>query len=166
MNDRFWLKVQVGDLGECWPFTGARSGGRSGDDYGYFRLSQPRRMNVYAHRLAFCLALGICITELTREDVVRHGCDNTICCNPMHLLHGTQAENAQDMADRGRSLRGERGTKVKLTEAQVHQVRHRLAAGDTPTEIARDLPVGRHAIMLIESGENWGWLVTPALKAA
>lgn len=34
--------------------------------------------------------------------MVRHSCDNPPCCNPAHLLVGTAAQNAQDMAERGR----------------------------------------------------------------
>ena len=34
--------------------------------------------------------------------VVRHKCDNRECCNPFHLEIGTQAQNIQDMIERGR----------------------------------------------------------------
>ena len=34
--------------------------------------------------------------------VVRHTCDNTRCCNPNHLVIGTQQENVDDMYERGR----------------------------------------------------------------
>ena len=34
--------------------------------------------------------------------VTRHSCDNTICCNPHHLLHGTALDNSRDMMERGR----------------------------------------------------------------
>ena len=40
-------------------------------------------------------------------EVVRHACDNPPCCNPLHLLGGTHADNVADKVRRGRVPRGE-----------------------------------------------------------
>lgn len=153
----FWSRVLVGDIEECWPFEGARTGGRNGDTYGYYGVLGTGKM-VYAHRYAFCLANGFDIADLGRWDIVRHECDNPTCCNPTHLVIGSQKENAQDMVTRGRSLRGEIATRVILSELQVHIVRRRLAAGHRHRDIAKDFGVSRPAVSLIHSGKNWGWL--------
>lgn len=46
----------------------------------------------------------------------------------------------------------------KLTEAQVHEVRGRLAAGEQHASIAASYGVSRTAITHIASGKNWGWM--------
>jgi hypothetical protein len=50
---------------------------------------------------------------------VRHTCDNPPCCNPAHLLLGTQADNCRDMVVRRRS-----GVE-KLTPDNVREIRSR-----------------------------------------
>ena len=153
----FWSRVSVGDIDVCWPFVGARTGGRTGDVYGYYGVLGSRKM-VYAHRYAFCLSNGFDINELGRWDIVRHRCDNPVCCNPTHLIVGSQLQNATDMVDRGRSLRGEIGTNVILSENQVHEIRRRLANGERHADIAADFGVSRPTVSVIRSKKTWGWL--------
>jgi hypothetical protein len=40
---------------------------------------------------------------LKRGEVVRHRCDNGFCCNPEHLLLGTQKDNSLDKTLRNRT---------------------------------------------------------------
>lgn len=150
---RFWERVDVGSLDNCWPFVGARYGGRDGKTYGAACSGHSR--TVYAHRLAFSLANGIDIYTIPRSLVVRHACDNPICCNPMHLELGTQKQNAEDMAARGRSTRGSRSSSAVLNEAKVLRIKARLAAGEFHHLIARDFGVSRPAISIIASGKTW-----------
>ena len=37
--------------------------------------------------------------------VIRHTCDNPACCNPEHLVLGTQADNLRDCRERGRAVK-------------------------------------------------------------
>jgi hypothetical protein len=56
------------------------------------------RKHDYAHRVAYELFYG----PIPEGQVVRHKCDYGLCCNPAHLLVGTQADNLADMRSRGR----------------------------------------------------------------
>lgn len=160
-RDRFWSKVDRKADDECWPWTAALAGGRDGESYGYFRISQPRRQ-VYAHRFAYCDSNGVDIRSLDSSTVVRHRCDNTICCNPAHLEPGIQKDDAQDMVVRGRSLRGTRSPAHKLLEHEIHEIRKLLACGTRHKDIAHKYGVSRPAISVINSGKNWAWLPSDA----
>ena len=57
-------------------------------------------VTIKAHRAAYLYAGG----KLgSAKPLVCHSCDNPPCCNPAHLWPGTNADNLQDMRDKGRS---------------------------------------------------------------
>ena len=101
--DSFWATV---DSSGCWPFLGkiARNG--------YGKLGRQ-----YAHRIAYEKANG----PIPAGMVVRHKCDNRRCCNPEHLIVGTQKDNVHDAIARGRVLTGARW---------LEAMRGRLPRGD------------------------------------
>ena len=59
------------------------------------------------------------------EVKVRHTCDNPPCCNPKHLLRGSQLDNIRDRVARGRNgaAHVEANGSAKLTVAQVKEIR-------------------------------------------
>lgn len=79
---RFWGKVEVGTLNDCWRWTGWI------DQYGYGGTSHQGR-NVGAHRFAY----RICVGEVPDGLVLDHLCRNTWCVNPTHLEPVTVREN-------------------------------------------------------------------------
>jgi hypothetical protein len=94
---RFYAKVQRDGNG-CWPWAG----GRLPRGYGLFNGGRDRdgkQDTRYAHRLMWELANG---RRVESGEVVRHACDNPPCCNPAHLLIGTQADNINDAAVQGK----------------------------------------------------------------
>ena len=89
----------------CWPWLG----GKHQDGYGVIRYKGKKHK---AHRLFY----RYFIKELSIDAVVRHACDNPACCNPLHLLSGTQADNIADMMIRNRRVQG--NSPFKLTKEQ------------------------------------------------
>lgn len=82
----------------CMEWIGgtSRSNGRDSYRYGRYRVGGNKEL---AHRVAFERAKGPIPAGL----VVRHTCGNTLCCNPEHLVLGTQQDNYQDAIRRGRA---------------------------------------------------------------
>jgi hypothetical protein len=65
--------------------------------------------------------------DIPKDLVVRHHpiiCNNPRCCNPDHLLLGTQQDNQHDKLLAGTSLKGEKNPTAKLTEDDVIYIRN------------------------------------------
>jgi HNH endonuclease len=109
---RFLAKVDFAGPDECWEWTACRH-----VRMGHGRLVVGGRAGKveYAHRLAWQYWVGPIPDGL----IVRHTCDNPPCCNPAHLILGTQADNALDM------VRRRRHGKEKLTPDMVREIRGR-----------------------------------------
>lgn len=106
----------------------------------------------YAHRLAWELAFG----EIPSGLFVCHTCDNPLCINPAHLFLGTAEDNASDMVNKDRSAFGEKHWKVKLTSAQVRDIRRKYAGGGiTQRELGEEYGVSDSHICRIVGGRFW-----------
>ncbi len=106
---------------ECWPWTGATTEG----GYGVFGVGGSRAKGGFittAHRVALALHLGKDVRDI--DPVVRHTCDNPPCCNPRHLIEGTQAENLEDMRVKGRRGRTGPVGSGALNEVAVRVIRY------------------------------------------
>ena len=119
---RFHSRVDhSGGPDACWPWTRNRL--RTG--YGQFWVKD---RVILAHRFAWTLANG---REIPEDIHAIHACDNPPCCNPRHLSLGTQADNLQDGARKGR-VGGMRGkTVAKTTPEQVQDIRELAEIGAT-----------------------------------
>lgn len=79
-------------VAECWPWTGPRVP----QGYGMTRVRCcGGHHTAHAHRIAYWLDTGFWHWGRFGP-VVRHLCHNPSCCNPLHLLHGSRADNAWD----------------------------------------------------------------------
>lgn len=99
---RFWSKVTKGKPDECWPWTGyiLHRDGQPQHGYAWFSPAKGVMSKGYgAHVIARWLATG----EWPAGLVTRHECDHPPCCNPDHLVLGTEKDNTQDMIRRGRN---------------------------------------------------------------
>lgn len=88
---RFWPKVKQTD--SCWLWIGAKDP----DGYGNFKVGNHR--GTHAHRIAYALKVGYIPPGLS----ILHSCDNRSCVRPDHLFLGTQLDNVNDMAEKGRA---------------------------------------------------------------
>lgn len=107
----------------CWPWQA----GTFAKGYGMFNIRRDeygKQHTEYAHRIAYVLAKG----DIPPGLVVRHTCDNPPCCNPDHLLLGTQADNINDAAVQGH-YSVPRPSIQKITDAQVRDIRESSEAG-------------------------------------
>lgn len=111
-----------------WPYVGSKGG------YGKTSF-QGRRL--LAHQVAFLLANGW--VPSGRQLIIRHTCDTPLCCEPSHLITGSQWDNAQDRIKRGRAGRqvSWQAPLAKLTPAQVREIRARHDRGESYTSLGR-----------------------------
>ena len=104
-----------------------------------------------AHKAAF-------IEHHGREPVglVRHTCDNRLCCNVEHLTEGSPQDNMNDMVSRGRSKKGERHWNHKLTEDQISEIlKNRETREVTQRSLARKFGVSESTITHVIKGRTW-----------
>lgn len=152
LGERFWSHVDrsQNSPGGCWPWTASRT------PRGYGRIqcgsrADGTRRPLQSHRLAYLLGNG----PLGDAEVVRHRCNNPICCNPAHLLSGSQLDNVKDMVDSDRQAKGPAHPMAKLTQADVVEIRHRRLGGQTTTSLASRFAVSQSLISQICRGVLW-----------
>ncbi len=144
LAERFWEKVEVRDLHDCWRWRASTKVG------GYGKIADDDGRIQSAHRIAYRLVFG----DLSPGLVVCHRCDNPGCVNPQHLFVGTQAENLRDMRNKRRDNppRGSRHPKARLDEALVARVR---ADVRSHRRIAKDYGIGKSTVGMIKAGATW-----------
>lgn len=152
-----WSKIDRNGPGGCWIWT------RSTNNMGYGAMWIDRKPMVAIHRFMYQLAYG----NIREDQWCLHKCDVPRCCNPAHIYLGTAADNGRDMAQRKRSLWGERGYHAKLTAEQVREIRakYKLIPGkrgrhaSNMTELRDQYPgVTQRTIYAAATGRSWGQL--------
>lgn len=152
LRDRFFAKVDVGGLDDCWLWRGSKTS----TGYGRIGLGGRELGTAPAHRVSYLLHVG----EIPDGMVVMHKCDNPSCVNPNHLEVGTQADNLSDMRAKGRGkggngLSGEKHPLSKLTASQVVDIRSKRANGRTIQSLADEYGVVGGTIHFVVSGRTW-----------
>lgn len=72
-----------------------------------------------------------------------------------NLYYGTQKENMADRDRHGRTPRGERNGRAKLTAQQVSTIRARRAAGEQSNRLAAEFGVSPQLVAMITLGQCW-----------
>jgi hypothetical protein len=121
------------------------------DSKGYGQIPMGHSRYERAHRVAYALTYG----PITPANKVLHRCDNPPCCEPSHLFGGTTADNAADMAVKGRSVHGERHPGARLTENAVRQIRAAYAAGMSQRRLAAHYKVNDATIWFVVNKKTW-----------
>lgn len=139
----FWARVRFGGSNfQCWEWEGRKN------QAGYGRWA-----GTMAHRVAYELVHG----PIPADQQVRHRCDNKPCCNPHHLLIGSQSDNMQDALERGQFATGERHGRARITDADALYIRRnpdRLKLAD----LAARFGLAKSTVSYIRSGRSWAHL--------
>jgi hypothetical protein len=147
---RFWSKVEIQGVNDCWPWLGCRN--RYG--YGVFMIRGTTKL---AHVIARYLATGDDPAGL----YTLHNCpegDQPGCVNPAHLWLGNQADNIADMIAKGRDRKavGERTAGARLNTEIVQGMRAEHAAGRmTVAQLARAYGMSWSAVRYAIQGHTW-----------
>lgn len=148
--ERFWAKVQKSE--GCWEWMGSRL------PRGYGRLKTKDGI-VYTSRFSWELHFG----EIPEGLNVLHECDNPPCVRPDHLFLGTQKQNMQDCANKGRLARGDAHSCSKLNSKAVLFIR-KYYTREYAQDLAELFGVSRSHVHAIARGRPWAHLLTSASK--
>lgn len=158
--ERFWEKVNKNGRHmphmetQCWEWT---AGTRNG--YGNIKVGSHM---LTAHRVSWLIHNGS-IPDLVAPDdyfgtCVLHKCDNRLCVRPDHLFLGTQLDNIQDRARKGRTVVpvGVNNWNSKLDPDRVRQIRRLYASGEhSLKKLARQFAVSKKAVLNIVKRRVW-----------
>ena len=132
----FWhYEMEPGDDG-CWLWTGPKRK-YEGIERGCIVLGShtPKARRFIAPRVAYLLWVG----PIPEGKNICHKCDRTLCIRPEHLFPGTQKQNMEDAAAKGRIKNGwKHGAHRKITDAQIAEIRQRRLAGESGIKIAKE----------------------------
>lgn len=102
--------IQVGECIECNSHHKV---------HGYTRVTV-RGKETPLHRLVYEILHG----KVSSDLVIRHRCDNRGCCNPDHLIHGTDGDNIRDAVERGDMNKGINNGQCRLTGTQINEIKN------------------------------------------
>lgn len=139
--ERFWDHVDKSDNSSCWPWV---KGVFSHFPHGKFKANGK---TLKTHRVSYFLEFK------HLPPLLRHTCDNARCCNPFHIIPGSQKDNMNDMVERRRSTFGEKNPNAKLSEQDILEIRSSKDVSNK--QLAKLFNVSSTQIQYIRSRRNW-----------
>ena len=121
------LVIAVNNETNCWEVVSHKNG----NPYPMFRKER-------VHILSYKKYKG----EIPDGMVIRHTCDNYRCCNPDHLILGTQKENVHDIWERNRGF---------MTLSKEEIIKIALDSTDNYTNLAKKYNIPREMIERIKN---------------
>ena len=120
--ERFASKYRVDAKSGCWVWSA------SIDGRGYGQISNTTtKKPMRAHRVSYELHVGV----IPHGTMVLHRCDRPACVNPEHLFLGTQIDNMQDCANKGRNAAARHPENMSRGDAHYSRAKPwLLARGD------------------------------------
>lgn len=143
-EEKFLRYVPHGESSECWPWRGHINH----DGYGRFIWEGRLQM---AHRIMIARTSG----PIPPGQVVRHLCHNPSCCNPSHLLLGSQADNVADRQAAGRTAIGVAKSNAKLTDDAVWYIRTHWKLNETLGTLSERFAVSTITVLKAARRETW-----------
>lgn len=147
-DERFWKKVLMRGLNECWEWVASKNE----KGYGYFKLDGKMQK---AHREAWQMVFG----EIPSNTCVCHSCDNPSCCNPSHLWLGDNSDNVSDRENKRRGIHrflpGEDNISSKITRAIAENIRIEYANGKTQVSLAKEYGIHQTTVSKIILHKKW-----------
>ena len=125
-NTSFTFLKQIDPSGgreACWPWLGFKNP----KGYGQSSLNDKTML---AHRWSYQHHYGV---VMPRDLCVRHVCDNPSCCNPLHLLLGTNQDNMNDKMQRGRF----RAKQTRFSQEDLDKMKQLRMSGISRDRIAK-----------------------------
>lgn len=136
-----------GPDGDCWVWSGMVNN----KGYGSFKIRKIQEDGtskyplLMSHRFAYSIWVG----PIPEGRIIMHRCDNPPCCNPAHLVLGSQYENLADASNK------DRREKFKLTRELVYEIQERYAnGGGSIRSLAREYGVGKTTIENVIKGRK------------
>ncbi len=127
--------------GECWVWKGARRP----NGYGAVRwVLEDGTVFYLPHRASYAAFKG----EIPEGMFICHSCDNRACVNPDHLWTGTNADNVNDMWEKGRNQ------KMLVTEELTRSVQELYKQGMRQVDLAEKFGISQQSISKIVRRET------------
>ena len=143
--NKFWSKVKK--TGGCWNWTG----GKFSEGYGAIWIQGKQKR---AHRISWEIHNG----KIPKGLLICHSCDNPACVRPIHLFLGTNKDNMQDKAKKGRNVDqwGVKNHAHKLTENQVRTIRELGKTGNLlHRKIGELFNISQPTVTMIINRQRW-----------